>query len=101
MSTEQPAAAPVNSASVASPAPAMEVDPQTDDLAAAQISGNLKSACSLDAIRTLNGLAPGSAITDYHRTQFVRAMQAQIAQVSSPLQRRQIEVASIEAVRSE
>ena len=55
MSTKQPAAAPVNSASVASPAPAMEVDPSTDDLAATQISRNLKTTCTLDAIRTLNG----------------------------------------------
>ena len=75
MSTEQPAAMPVNSASVASPAPTMEVDPQTDNLAAAQISRNLKTTCTLDAIRMLNRLAPGSAITDYHLAQFVRTMQ--------------------------
>ena len=28
-----------------------------------------------DAIRMLNRLAPGSAITDYHLAQFVRTMQ--------------------------
>ena len=81
------AAAPVNAASVARPAPAMEVDPLTDKLAAAQVSAAAQLACSQDAIRTLNGLAPGSAITDYHRAQFVHAMEAQLAQVSGPLQR--------------
>ena len=59
----------------------MEVDPPTDELAAAQL------ACSPDAICTLNGLAPGSAITAYHRTQFVQAMESQLAQICGPLKR--------------
>ena len=46
MSTEQPTAAPVNVASVASPASVMEVDLQTDNLAVAQISGKLKTTCT-------------------------------------------------------
>ena len=49
--------------------PAMEVDPLTNKL------------------RTMNGLAPGSAITDAHRTHFVQTMTAQLAQISGPIQR--------------
>ena len=77
------------SASIASPASTMEVDLQTNDLAAAQISRNLKTMCTLDAIHMLNRLAPRSAITNHHWVQFVSTMQERIAQVSGPLQRRQ------------
>ena len=60
MSTEQPAATPVNLAYVASPAFTMELDLQTFDLAVAQISGDLKTMCTTDVIRAMNGLAPAA-----------------------------------------
>ena len=100
MSTEQSVAAPVNTAAAARQAPAMEVDPPIDEIAAAQVRDFAGQACTSSAIRTMNGLAPGSAITNAHWNVFAHTIKGQLAQISGPIQRRQIKVASIQAVGS-
>ena len=99
MSTNQAVAASGNSAAAAHHASVMDVDPPIDEIAAAQTRDIAGQACTSDAIQTLNELAPGSAITNAHRTVWVNTLKEQMAQLTGPIQRRQIEVASVEAVR--
>ena len=99
MSTDQAVAASGNSAAAALQASVMDVDPLIDAIAVAQTRDIAGQACTSDAIRTLNGLAPGSAITDAHRTVWANTLKEQMAQLTGPIRRRHIKVASVEAVR--
>ena len=77
----------------------MEFDPPIDAAAAALSRDIAGQAATPDSIRTLNGLAPGSAITIAHRIVWANTLKEQMAQLTGPIQHCQIEAASIEAVR--
>ena len=77
----------------------MEVDPPIDAIAAAQSREIAGQAATSDSIRTVNGLAPGSAITDAHREVWAKTLTEQMAMLTGPIRHRQIEAASVEAVR--
>ena len=94
MSTSQTAAEPENVANAANLGSEMEVDPQTD-IPLMRTIKCLKQGCTTDAIRTMNGLATGSAVNQQHRAQYFGVLTNRFEQVSGPLDRRQKEVASV------
>ena len=98
MTTEATAAVP--GVAAAAVAQQMEVDlPTIDAIADARSREIAGQAAKSDSIRTLNGLAPGSAITDAHREVWARTLTEQMAMLTGPIRHRQIEAASVEAVR--
>ena len=98
MSTDSTAAA-SGVAAAAHQVSGMDVDPPIDAVAAARSRDIAGQAATADSIRTHNGLAPGSAITDAHRDVWAKTLKEQMAQLTGPIRHRQIEAASVKAVR--
>ena len=62
-----------------------DVDPPIDAAAAALSRDIAGQAATTDSIRTLNDLAPGSAITDAHRVIWANTLKEQMAQLTGPI----------------
>ena len=74
MSTDSTAAASGTATAAAHQVSVMDVDPPIHAAAAARSRDIAGQAATADSIRTLNGLAPGSAITDAHRDVWAKTL---------------------------